>query len=89
MARIATDIATTPSAAHRLDTVGFGVGIRLVELLVYRERNSRRDIRILDALRFVHSTLWRYLFGRTARDLEQSNNVGRRKGSSVGLAGEL
>lgn len=59
----------------RLDTVGFGVGIRLVELLVYRESNGRRDIHILDALRFVHSTLWRYLFGRAARDLEQSNNV--------------
>ena len=37
----------------------------------------RRDTRLLDALRFVHGPLWKYLFGRTARDLEQSNNVSR------------
>lgn len=60
---------------HRLDIVGFGVGVRLLELLSYRERSSRRDLKLLDALRFVHTTLWRYLFGRPAKDLEQSNNV--------------
>ncbi|KAL6779994.1 TRS31 [Auxenochlorella protothecoides x Auxenochlorella symbiontica] len=60
---------------RRLDIVGFGVGVRLLELLSYRERSSRRDLKLLDALRFVHTTLWRYLFGRPAKDLEQSNNA--------------
>lgn len=69
---------------HRLDIVGFGVGVRLLELLSYRERSSRRDLKLLDALRFVHTTLWRYLFGRPAKDLEQSNNV--RAGARVWLA---
>jgi hypothetical protein len=59
--------------------VGYGVGVRLLELLCYRERAGRRETRLLDILRFVHSTLWRYLFGRQARDLEQSNTVRTRR----------
>ena len=46
-----------------------------MELLCFREKTSRREIRLLDALKFVHSVLWKYLFGRQARDLEQSNMV--------------
>lgn len=59
----------------RLEEVGYGVGIRLLEVLCYRERSCRRETRLLDILKFVHSTLWKYLFGRQARDLEQSNTV--------------
>jgi hypothetical protein len=54
------------------------VGVRLLEVLCYRERGSRREVRLLDMLKFVHSTLWKYMFGRQARDLEQSNTVGGR-----------
>lgn len=60
---------------RRLDEVGYGVGLRLLEVLAYRERGQRRETRLLDMLKFVHSTLWRYLFGRQARDLEQSNTA--------------
>lgn len=60
---------------RRLEDVGHGVGLRLLEILAYRERAGRRDTRLLDVLRFVHSTLWKYLFGRQAKDLEQSNTV--------------
>jgi hypothetical protein len=41
--------------------------------LAWRERAGRREVRLLDALKFVHSTLWRALAGHPARDLEQSN----------------
>lgn len=51
------------------------MGFRLLEVLGGTERGRRRDTRLLDALRFVHGPLWRYLFGRAARDLEQSNTV--------------
>ncbi|PSC70249.1 Trafficking particle complex subunit 5 [Micractinium conductrix] len=60
---------------RKLDEVGYGVGLRLLEVLCYRERGQRRETRLLDMLKFVHSTLWRYLFGRQARDLEQSNTA--------------
>ncbi len=52
------------------------MGIRLLEVLVYRERGSRREVQLLKALLFLQTTLWRYLFGRDAQDLEQSNTVG-------------
>lgn len=48
----------------RLDEAGYGVGRRLLEVLCYRERGMRRETRLLDMLKFVHSTLWRYMFGR-------------------------
>lgn len=60
---------------RKLDEVGYGVGVRLLEVLCYRERSQRRETRLLDMLKFVHSTLWRYMFGRQARDLEQSNSA--------------
>lgn len=57
--------------------MGRGVGLRLLETLCHRERGGKRDTRLLDVLKFVHTTLWKYLFGRQARDLEQSNAVRR------------
>lgn len=60
----------------RLEDTGFGVGLRLLEILSFREKGSKRDIRLLDVLKFVHTSLWKYLFGHQARDLEQSNTVG-------------
>ncbi len=59
----------------RLADAGRGVGLRLLETLCQRERGGKRDTRLLDVLKFVHTTLWKYLFGRQARDLEQSNAV--------------
>ena len=38
----------------RLDEVGYGVGLRLLEVLCYRERGQRRETRLLDMLKFVH-----------------------------------
>lgn len=60
---------------RRLEDVGFGVGLRLLELLCFREKASKRETRLLDALKFVHTVLWKYLFGHQARDLEQSNTA--------------
>ncbi len=60
----------------RLEDTGFGVGLRLLEILSYREKGSKRDIRLLDVLKFIHTSLWKDLFGHQARDLEQSNTVG-------------
>lgn len=53
------------------------MGLRLLEVLSYRERGSRREIRLLEMLKFIHTSLWKCLFGRQARELEQSNTVSR------------
>lgn len=68
--------------------MGYGVGIRLLELGCFRDRAGRRDLHVLDALRFIHTPLWKSLFGHAARDLEQSNTVrGRRGRDGRGCAG--
>ena len=65
--------ASLPDLERRLADLGRPVGAGLLELLAWRERAGRREVRLLDALKFVHSTLWRALAGHPARDLEQSN----------------
>ena len=59
----------------RLEDLGHGVGASLLELLCWRERGGKRTPTALDAVKFAHSSLWRALFGRQARVLEQSNTV--------------
>ena len=58
-----------------LETMGVEVGIRLLELLTFREKVPKRKQRVIDILRFIHSTLWPYMFGKTADSLEQANAV--------------
>ncbi|KAJ3046713.1 TRAPP subunit trs31 [Rhizophlyctis rosea] len=55
----------------RLSDFGYRVGIRMLELTVFRERNSRRDTRVLNVLSFIHSTIWKSLFGKPADSLEK------------------
>lgn len=66
----------------RLSSIGYSVGARLVELLPLRDSlpasTSRgangppRHTRLLPVLQYVHTTLFRYLFGRPASSLERS-----------------
>ena len=59
----------------RLNRAGYPVGVKLLDLLLYRQppRTAARPTRVLDLLQFVHGTLWRALFNRSADALEQSN----------------
>ena len=61
---------------NRLNRAGYPIGIRLLDLLLYRQppRAATRPTRILDLLQFIHGTLWRALFNRSADALEQSTS---------------
>lgn len=39
--------------------MGYDVGTRLLDLYFVRERNSKREIKLLNMLLFVKSTLWK------------------------------
>jgi hypothetical protein len=52
--------------------MGYRVGQRVLELIVWREKNSRRETRILGILQFIHTTVWKTLFGKAADALEKS-----------------
>lgn len=60
----------------RLNRAGYPIGIKLLDLLLYRQppRAAQRPTRILDLLQFIHGTLWRALFARSADALEQSTS---------------
>ena len=57
---------------RRLESSGYGVGLKVLELLAYRSREYRREIRLMNALQFVSTTVWKSLFGKPADSLERS-----------------
>ncbi|KAF2004292.1 TRAPP I complex [Amniculicola lignicola CBS 123094] len=62
----------------RLNTQGYPLGLRLLDLLLHRSPTStsspspQRPTRILPLLQFIAQTLWRHLFSRPADALERS-----------------
>ncbi|RYY87227.1 hypothetical protein EON63_04345 [archaeon] len=61
-----------PSATARLESAGFGIGQRAIELVSCRDRVTRRETRIVSILQYVSQVLWKYLFNKTADNLERS-----------------
>jgi len=73
----------------RLNRAGYGIGIKMLDLVLYRSLSAGagkgglgagvagglgRPTRILELLQFVHTHLYRALFGRPADALEQSTS---------------
>lgn len=50
------------------------MGSRLVDVIVLREKGYRREIKLLNMLMFVKSTVWKNLFNKEADKLERSND---------------
>ncbi|CAG0897590.1 unnamed protein product [Cyprideis torosa] len=59
---------------QKLSELGFQVGTRLLDLLVVRDRGFKRDIKVLNILLFVKTTVWKSLFGKEADKLEHAND---------------
>ncbi|KAI1001960.1 hypothetical protein K3495_g6245 [Podosphaera aphanis] len=60
----------------RLNVQGYPIGVRLLDLLLYREpsRSQTRPLNVIALLQFVTTTFWRHLFSRPADALEKSSN---------------
>jgi len=56
----------------RLSDAGYSIGIRLAELIFYREKNNKRETKLLGILTFISYTVWKVLFGKQADSLEKS-----------------
>lgn len=56
----------------RLNEFGYRVGSRVLELLAWREKVAKREIKVINVLYFIHSTVWKALFGKQADSLEKS-----------------
>ena len=62
---------TVQELEKKLSDFGYRVGIRVVELLNWREKNGKREIKILQNLYFIHTNVWKMLFGKQADSLEK------------------
>ena len=60
----------------RLNVQGHAIGIKLLDLLLYREpaRTQSRPVNIIELLHLVKIQLWTHLFRRQADRLEKSSN---------------
>eukprot|EP00736_Rhodelphis_marinus_P003780 Rmarinus@m.6957 len=56
----------------RLEELGYEVGLRVLELVCTRDKNSKREVRLLNMLGFISSTVWKALFGKASDDLQRS-----------------
>eukprot|EP01031_Cornospumella_fuschlensis_P034937 gene34937-42312_t len=65
-------VESIPDLEKKLETAGFGIGQRVVELVSCRDRVTRRETRIVSILQYVSQVLWKYLFNKTADNLERS-----------------
>jgi len=70
-----TRVSNVGELERRLADVGFDVGVRLLELLIYREKASKREIKVLGILSFLHTNVWKCLFGKIADSLEKGTSV--------------
>ena len=54
--------------------MGYHVGQRVVDILFIREKNYKREVRLINMLMFVKNSVWKSLFGKEADKLEQAND---------------
>lgn len=60
----------------KLNQLGYHIGQRCLELITLREgKNAKRETKTLGILQFIHTTVWKSLYGRPADGLERSNDA--------------
>lgn len=57
---------------RKLESSGYGVGFKVLELLAYRNKEFKREIRLMNVLQFVSTQCWKALFNKPADSLEKS-----------------
>ncbi len=72
----ASKLTTTVKPTSRLNVQGHPIGLKLLDLLLFREpaRSQTRPLTIITLLHFIKINVWQHLFGRQADRLEKSSN---------------
>mmetsp|Transcript_6866 Transcript_6866/g.12494 ORF Transcript_6866/g.12494 Transcript_6866/m.12494 type:complete len:188 (+) Transcript_6866:4009-4572(+) len=58
---------------RQLEELGYSLGPRFLELVVFRESNCRKETSVENILRFIFNNVWVTLFGKRPDDLQVSN----------------
>ena len=64
--------ASISELERRLESAGYGVGLKVLELCAYRAKETKRETRLMSILHFISSSVWKSLFGKAADSLERS-----------------
>ena len=67
-----SQIDRTEDLEKRLAEAGYGIGLRVLELLSFREKGKRKERSLIQMLQFIRTTVWKTLFGRQADDLRNN-----------------
>nr|XP_033779364.1 trafficking protein particle complex subunit 5 isoform X2 [Geotrypetes seraphini] len=59
---------------NKLSELGQQVGARMLDVLVMREKNGKRETKVINILLFIKVNVWKALFGKEADKLEQAND---------------
>ena len=52
-------VLTIPDLQQRLHDLGADVGSRIIDLYIFREKNSKRETKLINMLLFIKTTLWK------------------------------
>lgn len=66
--------STIQELQNRLSDAGKHIGYRVIDLIVNRDKNYRRENRVINMLMFIRTVFWRTLFNKDADKLEQAND---------------
>lgn len=66
--------STIQELQTRLADLGKHIGYRIVDLIIARDKNFRRETRVTNMLMFIKTVFWRTLFNKEADKLEQAND---------------
>lgn len=55
----------------KLAELGYRIGLRSLDLIVARERTTKREVRLLNALNMVVVSVWKFLFNKQADALKK------------------
>lgn len=67
-------LANSRNLNDELEKLGESMGPRILELFVFREKTLKHEIKHVEILKYIHSTVWKGLFGKTADSLEKAKD---------------
>lgn len=67
-------VNTTQELEKKLAENGYGVGLRMSELCFFREKNAKREIKIVGILSYIKDNIWKTMFGKPADSLERATD---------------
>ena len=67
-------VDTTQELEKKLAETGYGVGVRMSELCFFREKNAKREIKVVGILSYIKDNIWKSMFGKPADSLERATD---------------